>query len=75
MKEDTEKRLDEEGKNNKAEVVKEMLRRMANEEQSLDGETTKDLVNRLKNELIKQKRKKLIAQIDSDVERIRPTRF
>ena len=75
MKDDTEKRLETEGKNNKAEVVKEMLKRMANKEQSLDEATSEKLLQKLKTALIIQNRNKLISQIDSDVERTRPTRF
>lgn len=75
MKEETEKRLAEEGKVNQAEVAKEMLTRMATGEQSLDPETTKELIAKLKLALVKQNHIKVMKQIDNEIERIRPTRF
>jgi hypothetical protein len=45
---------------NKEEMVKELLSRLANNEQSLDDETTKNLIENLKQKVIEQQKKSII---------------
>lgn len=74
LHEDVEKKLKEDEKYNKSELVKEMLKRLANEEQSLDANTTKDLIQKLQEQVDIQRKKKLIQSINNDVETVPPTR-
>lgn len=75
MHKNIEERLKNENKTNKAELVKEMLTRISSEEQTLDDITTNKLIEKLKAQVMEQRRKKLIDQINSDVELIPPTRI
>lgn len=75
MHADIEKKLEEDGKHNKSEMVKEMLGRIANEEQSLDEGTTKNLIAKLQSQLHTQRRAKMISQINADVDLVRPSRI
>lgn len=75
MHADVEKKLESDGRHNKAEMVKELLTRMSKQEQSLDQDTTTQLIDKLQTQLIQQRRKKLLTQINSDVELIPPTRI
>ena len=75
MHADAEKKLEADNKKNKAELVKELLNRVASEEQSLNNETTADLLKKLQSQVIKQRRLNLIKQINSDVELIPPSRI
>ena len=75
MHKNIEEKLKVEDKSNKAELVKEMLKRISNEEQTLDDRTTINLIEKLKEQVMEQRRKKLIDQINADVELIPPTRI
>ena len=75
MHKNIEEKMKIENKSNKAELVKEMLTRISSEEQTLDEHTTNRLIEKLKSQVIEQRRKKLIDQINSDVELIPPTRI
>ena len=72
MHKDVEERLKKEEKYNKVEIVKEMTKRIANEEQSLSQTSTTQLVERLKIQVMKQRWKNMISQVKSDVEKIQP---
>jgi len=65
-----EEKLKKDEKVNKDEMVKELLKRIANNEQSLDDETTKNLMINLKDKVISQRRKSVIASIENEVKKI-----
>ena len=67
---DIEEKLKKDEKVNKDEMVKELLKRIANNEQSLDDETTKNLMINLKDKVISQRRKSVIASIENEVKKI-----
>lgn len=70
-----EEKLKVDGKANKSEVVREMLSRVANEEQAFDKKTNDALIKKLNKQVIAQRRRKLLKQIKEDVETILPTRI
>lgn len=74
LHDDVEKKLKEDEKINKGELVKEMLSRLANQEQSLDENTTKTLIAKLQDQVIEQRKKILIKSIETNVNVIPPTR-
>lgn len=74
LHDDVEKKLKEDEKTNKGELVKEMLSRIANQEQSLDENTTKKLIIKLQDQVIEQRKKILIKSIETNVNVIPPTR-
>ena len=51
-----------------------MLSRLANQEQSLDENTTKTLIAKLQDQVIEQRKKILIKSIETNVNVIPPTR-
>ena len=59
---------------NKGEMVKELLSRLASNEQSLNKETTNILVDKLKLQVIEQRKKNLIKSINTEIEEIPPCR-
>jgi hypothetical protein len=59
---------------NKEELIKELLNRVVNDKQSFDDTTAKHLLDGLKEQVIKQRRKKLLVEIISMVTTIAPTR-
>jgi len=63
-----EEKLKSEEKLNKSELVKELLNRITSEEQTLNDNTTTNLIEKLKDQLIQQRKKSLINQIKTDVE-------
>lgn len=69
-----ENKLKDDEKINKGELIKEMLNRLANNEQSLDENTTVNLLEKLKTQVIEQRKKLLIKSIETDVKTIPPTR-
>ncbi len=70
-----EEKLKVDGKTNKSEVVREMLSRVANEEQSFDEKTNEELIIKLNKQVIAQRRRNLLQQIKNDVETMLPTRI
>lgn len=75
MHDNIEKKLETDEKRSKSEMVKEVLGRLVNQEQSLDTSTTRDLIYKLQKRVDEQRRKSVIAQINNDVALIRPTRM
>jgi hypothetical protein len=73
MHDEVEERLKKEEKYNKVEMLKEMTSRIANEEQTLSKNSTTQLVDRLKIQVMKQRWNNMISQVKSDVERVQPT--
>lgn len=74
MHKDAEKKLQVDEKSNKSELVKELIKRISNDEQSLDDTTTKTLIKKLEDQVSQQRKKKLMAQIKSDIETIPPSK-
>ena len=70
-----EKDLKQSASTSKAEMVREMVKRLTNNEQKLNESDTIDLLNKLKTKVIEQRRKKLITQIKESVTLIKPTRI
>ena len=68
MHADIEEKLKSDKLTGKSELVKEMVRRIANDEQKLDEHSEAQLLNNLKNKLIEQRRRNMINQIKSDVQ-------
>ena len=62
-----EEKLQVENKNNKESLVKEMLGRIANNEQSLDDETTKELLRLLQDKVYKQRKSLIMNDIKTKV--------
>jgi len=74
LHEDIEKKLKNTEKNNKGALVKEILNRLANNEQSLDDNSTKSLIEKLQYQVIEQRKKILIKSIEANVTKIQPSR-
>ena len=72
---DIEEKLKIDGKSNKSEVVREMLGRIANEEQSFDKNTNNKLIEKLNKQVMIQRRRNLLSQIKSDIPTILPTKI
>ena len=73
MHKEAEEKLKTEQTYNKSAMVKELLKRISNEEQSLDENTTKDLIKKLEEQVNAQRRKNLLSQIKKDIETVPPT--
>jgi adenine C2-methylase RlmN of 23S rRNA A2503 and tRNA A37 len=71
---EVEEKIKTDAKSNKTELVKELMRRLSSKEQGLDGESAEDLLKKLKDQLLEQRKKKLINSINTDVETILPSR-
>lgn len=69
-----ENKLKNDEKNNKTELVKELLHRLATNEQSLNENASKDLLEKLKTQIYEQRKKTLINSIKNSIETIPPTR-
>lgn len=75
MHDDIEKKLKDVDKNNKGEMVKELIKRLSSQEQSFDNEkTTKALVDKLKEQALEQRKRNLIKSIPENIGLIPPTR-
>jgi hypothetical protein len=72
---EVEAKLKNDDQYNKASMVKELLQRVSNEEQSLDSDTTNTLIKKLEDKLYIQRKKKLLDQIIKDVKKIEPSRI
>lgn len=75
LHEEIENKLKDDEKNNKGTLAKELLKRIANQEQSLDENSTINLLEKLKEQVLEQRKKVLIKSIENDVETIPPTRI
>lgn len=64
---EVEAKLKVEDKFNKSSMVKELLQRLATEEQSLDVNTTKSLIKKLEDTLFIQRKNAVSSQIDNDI--------
>ena len=73
MHKEAEEKLKTDKTYNKSAMVKELLQRISNEEQSLDENTTKDLIKKLEEQVNTQRRKNLLTQINKDIETVPPT--
>jgi hypothetical protein len=73
MQSEVEERLKKEEKYNRSEIVREMAKRISNEEQSLSTNSTNQLVDKLKIQVMKQRWRNMVSQVKSNVERIQPT--
>jgi hypothetical protein len=69
-----ENKLKKDDKVNKEELIRELLTRVVDDKQSFDDATAKQLLVGLKEQVMKQRRKKLITEISSKVTTILPTR-
>lgn len=65
-----EEKLKKNEKLNKDEMIKELLKRIADNEQSLDDETTERLMTTLKDKLIRQRHKSVMTSIEDEVKKI-----
>lgn len=74
LHEDIEKKLKEDEKTHKGEMAKELLKRLSSKEQALDDNTTKQLLEKLKDTLTEQRKKTLIESIKESVPETPPTR-
>jgi len=74
MHKEVEEKLKKESKENKTELAKELLKRLADKDQVLDENSTVDLVKKLQTRVYEQRRKKLLKSIETDVETTLPTR-
>lgn len=74
MHKEIEEKLKVDEKYNKSELVKELVQRVANEEQNLDENSTQKLLYNLQVKVKQQRRRNLLAQIKNDVPTILPTR-
>lgn len=74
LHEDIENKLKDDEKINRGELAKELLKRLANQEQSLDDNTTINLLENLKKQVTDQRKKILIKSIENDVKTIPPSR-
>jgi hypothetical protein len=70
MHKETEDKLKLNDKYNKTELTKELLNRLSNEDQSLDDDTTKNLLLKLQDKVFTQRKNILIKQINNDVKKI-----
>ena len=75
MHEDIEQKLKVEDQYNKSELVKEMLSRLSSTDQSLDVDTTQNLLKKLQQQVIDQRKRVLIKSIETDVETTPPSRI
>lgn len=77
MQQDIEAKLKVDNNVNKAQLVKELVKRLASQDnnQNLSDDETQHLLNLLKTKACEQRRKNMIMQIKSDVETILPTRI
>ena len=73
MHKEVEEKLKVDEKFNKSELVKELVGRIATEQQSLDDNSTSNLVQNLKIQVAKQRRRNLLQQIKDDVEKTIPS--
>jgi predicted YcjX-like family ATPase len=73
MHKDVEEKLKVDKKTNKTEMIKELINRIATNEQTLDGVSTKNLIKKLEDDVIQQRMKTLVNQISTDVETIPST--
>jgi RNA polymerase-interacting CarD/CdnL/TRCF family regulator len=73
MHKKVEDKLKTDEKFNKAELVKELVNRIANEEQSLSENSTQHLLHNLKVKVLQQRRRNLAEQIKKDVPRVMPS--
>ena len=73
MHKEAEEKLKIDKTYNKSAMVKELLQRITNEEQSLDENTIKDLIKKLEEQVNVQRRKNLLTQINKDIETVPPT--
>jgi hypothetical protein len=71
---EVEEKIKTDAKSNKTELVKELLKRLSTQEQKLDTESTGGLIQKLKDKVLDQRKKKLIESINTDVKKIAPTR-
>jgi hypothetical protein len=76
MQQDIEAKLKADNNVNKAQLVKELVKRLADQDnnQNLSDEETQHLLNLLKTKAHEQRRKNMIMQIKSSVDTIAPTR-
>lgn len=65
-----EEKLKKDEKLNKDEMIKELLKRLVDNEQSLDDETTEKLMTTLKDKLISQRHKSVMTSIENEVKKI-----
>jgi RNA polymerase-interacting CarD/CdnL/TRCF family regulator len=77
MQQDIEDKLKVDNNVNKAQLVKELVKRLASQDnnQTLKEEDANHLLNLLKTKSYEQRRKNMIMQIKFDVELIKPTRI
>jgi RNA polymerase-interacting CarD/CdnL/TRCF family regulator len=73
LQKDTEKKLKREEKLNKADMVRELTRRVTNEEQSLNENSVNGLLQKLQVQISKQRWNNMLTQIKSEVEYIPPS--
>jgi RNA polymerase-interacting CarD/CdnL/TRCF family regulator len=62
---DIEEKLKTDNKLNKSELVKELLSRMSTQEQNLDDTSTKNLLDKLKDQLLEQRKRKLLSELNA----------
>lgn len=74
MHKDVEEKLKHDNIYNKSSMVKELIQRLSNQEQSLDENTTNDLIKKLKERVNNQRRKSVLEQINTEINKIPPTR-
>lgn len=74
MHKEVEEKLKKERKENKTELTKELLKRLADKDQSLNENSTTDLVKKLQTRVYEQRKKKLLDSIENEVEIVPPTR-
>lgn len=74
MQKDVELQLKKNKKLNKAELIKEMANRIANEQQQLSSSSASSLIKKLEVRLIQQRWEKMQEQIKTDVATIPPSR-
>lgn len=70
MHKETEDKIKVNEKYNKKELTKELLKRLSTEDQSLDDNTTKNLVIKLQDKLFIQRKNNLLNQINNEVKKI-----
>lgn len=72
MHSEIEEHLKTENKNNKSELVRELVSRIANDEQKIDSISEIDLLNTLKDKLYDQRKRNMLKQINNCVPIISP---
>lgn len=70
---EVEEKIKTDHKSNKSELVKELLKRISSQEQELDNESSGNLLKKLKDQVLEQRKKKLIQSIENDIETTPPT--